>query len=169
MLFQLNTFTMIFSTAKVYIYGAIAGVVLLAGIAAWWYYSWSQDEINTLRTNNAQLTTAVQQQEQTIATLKQDGQKQFETLQETNRKFQVAREDNDRLKGILGKHNLGFLATQKPKLVERAVNRGTDHAGRCFELISGAKHTEAELAATKRSQINTICPDIANPNYKAKP
>lgn len=156
------------STAKLYIYGILAGVILAAGIAAYWYYSWSQNEIKTLTANNEKLTLAVETQKETITNLKADGQQQFETLQQTNQKFQDARIENNKLKEILGKHNIGYLATQKPKLVEKAVNRGTDHAGRCMELLSGAKHTAAELAATKKSQINTICPDVANPNYKAK-
>jgi hypothetical protein len=159
---------MIFSTAKIYVYGAIAGVILIAGIAAFWYWNWSQEEIATLKANNAQLETAVQENEQTIAALKADGEDQAETLRQTNEKFQDARRENNRLKEVLGKHNIGYLATQKPKLIEKAVNRGTDHAGRCMELLSGAEHTKSELAATKRSQVNTICPEVANPNFKAK-
>lgn len=158
-----------FSTAKIYIYGIIAGVVLLAGIGAWWYYSWSQNEIQTLRDNNAKLETAVETQKETISDLKADGQKQFETLQETNKKFQEARAENNVLKDKLSKHNLGYLASQKPKLVERIINKGTDDVGRCFEILSGAPLTEKEKAATKKSQINSSCPDIANPNYEAKP
>lgn len=156
------------STVKLYVYGILAGVVLVACVGAYMYYNWSQTEIKNLTANNEKLTLAVQTQEQTITNLKADGAKQFETLQETNQKFQEARVENDRLKGILGKHNIGFLASQKPKLVEKYVNKGTDDAGRCMELLSGAKHTQAELAATKKSQTNTICPDIANPNYRPK-
>lgn len=159
---------MILSKAKIYIYGILGGVVLLAGVAAFWYWNWSQEEIATLRTNNEQLKTAVERQAKTIAGLEEDGQKQFETIQRTNKKFQAARKENNKLKDKLAKHDLGYLASQKPGLVEKIVNNGTEDVGRCFELISGAEHTEEELDATKPSQINSSCPDIANPNYEAK-
>ncbi len=38
-------------------------------------------------------------------------------------------------------------------------------SARCIELASGAEHTEDELKATKKSQINPECPALANPNY----
>jgi hypothetical protein len=65
----------------------------------------------------------------------------------------------------LADHELSYLATNKPKLVERVINNGTDDVLRCFEILSGKELTEEEINATKRSQINSSCSDIANPNY----
>jgi hypothetical protein len=45
------------------------------------------------------------------------------------------------------------------------MNKGSVNAKRCVELASGAEHTEAELKATRKSEINTECPSLANPNY----
>ena len=43
--------------------------------------------------------------------------------------------------------------------------RDSDNAARCIELATGAEHTEKELKATKKSEINPECPDLANPSY----
>jgi hypothetical protein len=45
------------------------------------------------------------------------------------------------------------------------VNKGGVNAARCIELASGAEHTEAELKATLKSEINPECPSLANPNF----
>ena len=63
------------------------------------------------------------------------------------------------------KRDIGKLAIEKTKAIERIVNKGGDNAARCLELASGAEHTEAELKATKRSEINPECPALANPSY----
>jgi CHASE1-domain containing sensor protein len=65
------------------------------------------------------------------------------------------------------KRDVGKLAIAKTKAIERIVNKGADNAARCVELASGAEHTEAELKATKKSEINPECPSLANPNYVA--
>ena len=49
--------------------------------------------------------------------------------------------------------------------IERIINKGSTNAHRCVELASGAEHTEEELKATLKSQINPECPALANPNY----
>jgi hypothetical protein len=50
--------------------------------------------------------------------------------------------------------------------MERIVNKASDKALRCVEIAGGAKLTEAEKTATKKSEINSECPAIANPAYK---
>ena len=45
------------------------------------------------------------------------------------------------------------------------INKGGKNAARCIELASGAEHTDEELKATKKSEINPECPALANPNY----
>jgi len=60
---------------------------------------------------------------------------------------------------------VGKLAIEKTAPVERIFNKGSDNAIRCIELASGAPHTEEELKATKKSEINPECPSLANPSY----
>ena len=64
-----------------------------------------------------------------------------------------------------GARDFGKLANEKPKLVEKLINKGSLRAGRCIEIAGGSPLTEKELLATKKSEINTECPSIANPNY----
>jgi hypothetical protein len=45
------------------------------------------------------------------------------------------------------------------------MNKGSVNAQRCIEIASGAELTEKEKNATKKSEINSECPSIANPNF----
>ena len=64
-----------------------------------------------------------------------------------------------------GKRDVGKLAIEKTKLIEKIINKGSVNAQRCIEIASGAELTEKEKNATKKSEINRECPSIANPNY----
>jgi hypothetical protein len=64
------------------------------------------------------------------------------------------------------RRDIGKLADAKPKLLEKIVNKGSDDFKRCIEIASGAPLTKDELDAIKPSQINSSCPELANPNYK---
>ena len=61
--------------------------------------------------------------------------------------------------------DIGKLAEERPTSVERVVNSATKKAMRCVEIAMGAPLTEKEKNATKKSQINSECPSLANPNY----
>jgi hypothetical protein len=61
--------------------------------------------------------------------------------------------------------DVGLLAIQKTKAIERIANSASVKANRCIEIASGSPLTEKEINATKKSEINTECPSIANPNY----
>ena len=63
------------------------------------------------------------------------------------------------------KRDIGALGVKKPGLIEKIINKGTINAQRCIEIASGAKLTEKEINAKKRSEINPECPNIANPNF----
>jgi hypothetical protein len=100
--------------------------------------------------------------------MEQDAAQINERLTVLNKQFQEARKENNVLKEKLSEHDIGYLAAQRPKTMQRLFNKGTKDVGRCFEILSGAPLTEEEKSATKKSQANSSCPDIANPNYKAK-
>ena len=61
--------------------------------------------------------------------------------------------------------DVGKLAIAKTESIERITNGASALATRCIEIASGAELTEAEKNATKKSEINSECPSIANPNY----
>jgi predicted nuclease with TOPRIM domain len=130
-----------------------------------YYYNTTQKKIETLTIQNSQLSTAVDRNEQTINTLTSD----IETIrQERNlldQQFRRAQEQVQNLEDKLSEHDLEFLASQKPELVENIINNSTNDANRCFEILSGSPLTLEEIDAAKPSEINTSCPTIANPNY----
>ena len=67
---------------------------------------------------------------------------------------------------ILNQYGFATLAAiAKTKSIERITNGASALATRCIEIASGSPLTEAEKNATKKSEINSECPSIANPNY----
>ena len=64
----------------------------------------------------------------------------------------------------LGRHELDILAQNKPGLVARVINRASDNALRCFEVLTGAPLTPKEEAADTPSLYNRECPTI-HPKY----
>ena len=151
---------------KKYIYAAIAGVLLLAGTLAYKYYTDTQLALQTLTANNAKLEDAIQLSEQAVKDLQSDYNRVTIEFERTQSEFADSRTRVDELEKRLSETDIGVLAERRPGLVERVVDKATANLNRCFELLSGAEHTEKELLATKPSQINNECPGIANPNYK---
>ena len=151
---------------KQYIYAAIAGVLLLAGTLAYKYYNDTQLAIQTLTANNARLEEAIKLSEQAVKSLQNDYERVTMEFERTQQEFSDSRSRVDELENKLSEHDIGFLAEKKPGLIENVVNNATVNLNRCFEILSGAPHTEAELSATKPSQINKECPGVANPNYR---
>ena len=150
--------------AKIIIVLIILSLLGLAG----WYYKWSQAEIKVLRDNNTKLVQAKKLQDETIKTMKSDSLLSSNTLLEIDTKYRESRKENGVLRNKLAKHDLGYLASKKPRLIQKIVNKGTVDANRCLEILSGSALTDKEKAATKKSQANSSCPKIANPNYKAR-
>lgn len=132
-------------------------IVLMAG-AGYWYYNDSQERIQTLSENNAKLETAIQISEETIGALEDDFAKVNETLSVLYEDFDRIRAQNDILATKLRDHDIGYLGSAKPGLVERIINRATDNVNRCFELLSGAELTEDERNAKTANAFNSECP-----------
>lgn len=139
-------------------------VALMSSAAGAYYYS-SQKKIAQLIANNATLEanvstleTANQQNVNTIDDLQTSYQKVQEDFSRVQSEFQIIRLQNNELKERLGRHELGALASAKPKLVENTINNASTNAMRCFELMSGAPLNEKERAATTERQFNSECP-----------
>ena len=140
-------------------------VVGLAGGAAY-IYKLKADNA-TLKANQIELEKGIAEQTKVLEQQKKD----FNAILESNKKLNVListfKKDLDELDKRFnkGKRDIGKLAIDRTKAIERIINKGADNAARCVELASGAEHTEEELKATKKSQINPECPSLANPNY----
>lgn len=144
--------------AKLYLAIIILAVLGGAGAGAYFYYKDTQARIAILTENNAKLELAIAQSEETIKTLEADFAAANEEIKKTNAAFAEIRRQNNRLSQKLGDMDLGAIAAEKPDSIERAINRGTINAGRCFELLSGAPLTEEEQNATSGEIFNKECP-----------
>ena len=120
-----------------------------------------------LQANQIQLELSIESQKQVIAKQKEDFGKILEANKKMNTLVNNLQKDINALDKRFNKgaRDFGKLANEKPKLVEKLVNRGSERAGRCIEIAGGSPLTEKEINATKKSEINTECPSIANPNY----
>ena len=139
-------------------------VILMAGggFGAWTYMEKLQADnqvlqINqeVLKENELKLNDAIASQNEVIAAKA----KQAEDIQAANNALRVETDRLDKEKGNLakklGRHELDILAANKPGLVTRVINKASDNALRCFELITGSPRTEDELKANKKSQLNS--------------
>ncbi len=147
-------------------------IMLMGAGGGLWYVQHLKSENEILTLNNAKLNDAVEQQqaviEQQLADIKeiQDINKQ---LSESNKKLtadlEVANEKFNKVNASGERRDIGNLAVNKPKSIQIIESRREKQRARCFEIAQGSPLTEEELNATKKSQINAECPNIANPNY----
>ena len=142
--------------------------MLITGIAgAGMYVMKLRADNATLKANQQKLETAITEQNKVLEQQKAD----FEAIMESNKKLNVLintfKKDLQDLDKRFTKKNrdIGKLAIDRTKAIERIVNKGGVNAARCIELASGAEHTEEELKATLKSEINPECPALANPSY----
>ena len=121
-----------------------------------------------LQANQIQLELSIESQKQVIEKQKEDFGKILQANKKMNTLVNNLQKDINALDKRFNKgaRDFGKLAKEKPKLVEKLVNRGSVRAGRCIEIAGGSPLTEKEIKATKKSEINTECPSIANPNYE---
>lgn len=137
----------------------IMGAIMLTMVGGfYWYYKDSQARISMLVANNAKLELAVKTNEETIATLQQNFAAANAELTRVNEAFTAVRAQNRELSDRLSEHDLAYLASKKPALVQRVINGASDKAARCFELLSGAEMTDAERNATDGKSFNSECP-----------
>ena len=132
-------------------------LVMLAGAGGGFLYVKKlQKDNEILKLNQAKLETAVEDQKGVIEQQTKDFAKIRETLnilEEENKKLQKDKSD---LSKRLGKHDIGNLAENKPKLVEKIINGASKSAARCVEIASGSPLTEEELNGTP----NRECPSF---------
>ena len=140
-------------------------IIIMMGSAGYWYYNDSQERLKILQENNATLKANQANLEQAIATQQvtmEQLQKDFAAAAAENAALQEAytaiRRQNSRLADKLQKIDLEAAAIANAEGIERAVNRGSKNAGRCFEILSGSPLTEEELNAENEIAFNKECP-----------
>jgi septal ring factor EnvC (AmiA/AmiB activator) len=144
--------------------------VMVAGLAGAGAYVFKLRADNaTLKANQIKLESAVSEQKELIQKQQKDFKEILQANQDMNKLVEVLKKDIDELDKRFnkGKRDIGKLAVERSKVIEKIINKGGDNAARCLEIASGAPLTEKEKNAKKKSEINPECPSIANPNYVA--
>jgi hypothetical protein len=147
-------------------------VILASAGGGYWYVKTLQADLATAKENILKLNDAVSEQKNVIEQQVAD----FEAitsirndLEDTNRMLETANrnlnEKFNKLNASGERRDIGALSTTRPKSIQRILNKDEVNERRCFEIIQGSELTEEELNATKKSKINTVCPELANPNY----
>ncbi len=144
-------------------------LVIIAAMCGlgYWYYNNTQATIMTLTENNAKLNTAVELNEEALSSLQTDYARVNTELSTLNEEYQAIRRQNRALADKLERIDLESAAVTNPDSIERAVNRGTENAGRCFELLSGAELNEKERTAENEIAFNKECPWLYD-DYKSR-
>jgi len=148
-------------------------LVMLAGAGGGvMYVKTLKSDLATSEANNAKLLDSVSEQQAVIEQQKRDFTAILEANKELEEKNRVLAKEfaalDERFNKINGKgevRDIGKLAEERSKSVERVINSATKKAMRCVEIAMGSPLTEKEKNATKKSEINTECPSLANPNY----
>ena len=147
--------------------------LMLASLAGGVAYVYKLKADNAVLKENAiKLEMAVTSQQEVIAQQKKDfdnilqANKELNALKLTLQNELKALDDKFNKTNASGKkRDIGNLAMAKSKVIQKIINRASQNAQRCVEIAMGSPLTEDEINATKKSQINSECPSIANPNY----
>lgn len=148
-------------------------LIMLAGAGGGFVYVKNiKADLATSEANNLKLEQSVASQKAVIEQQANDFKKILEInkdLEKTNKtlaaEFAALDKRFNKINGRGEVRDLGDLAVKRSESVERVVNNATKKAMRCVEIAMGAELTEKEINATKKSEINSECPSIANPNY----
>ena len=132
-------------------------LVMLAGAGGGYLYiNKLQKDNATLKSNQIKLESAVEDQKLVIESQAEDFKKIRQTLTKLEEEKAKLEKDKADLAKRLGKHDIGNLAENKPKLVEKIINGASKSAARCVEIASGSPLTEEELNGTP----NRECPSF---------
>mgnify|MGYP001349112816 FL=1 len=157
-----------FSSIKI----ALMLVVLAGAGGGFMYVKNLKADLATSEANNAKLEQSVESQKAVIKQMKEDFEAMTKIKAEIEKQNKILKAEfaalDKKFNKINGKgevRDIGDLATKRPESVEKIINKGSTNAMRCSEIAMGSPLTEKEKNATKKSEINSECPSIANPNY----
>ena len=147
-------------------------VALLTAGGGFLHYKTVKADLETAKANNLLLEQSVEGQKAVIAQQENDFRSILAanaTLQEQNKvlaaEFSALDERFNKINGQGEVRDIGKLAVERSRSVERVINSASAKAMRCVEIAMGSPLTEKEENATTKSEINSECPSIANPNY----
>jgi len=151
---------------------AMIVVALATAGGGFLHYKNVKADLETAKANNIKLEQGIAQQQAVIDQQRKDFDDILaanRALEETNRvlnaEMKALDERFNKINGQGEVRDIGKLAIERDRAVERVINSASAKAMRCVEIAMGSPLTEAEINATKKSEINSECPSIANPNY----
>ena len=100
----------------------VLGVLLAASLAGSWFLL---DQISTLKGNQIILESKISEQNESIKQYLAKQEQLSASLGTLEAEKQNALREVNKLRNTFAKHDLDNLALNKPKLVEKMVNRGT--------------------------------------------
>jgi len=101
-------------------------LVLLAGAGgAFYYVKQLQHDNEVLKLNQAKLEESIGEQKEVIAMQKKSYEKIVSANAALNDKVAELNRAKDELQNKLAKHDLNYLAVEKPGLIERIINKGS--------------------------------------------
>jgi septal ring factor EnvC (AmiA/AmiB activator) len=142
-------------------------IICIMGAVGYWYYNDTQERLAILQQNNTKLEIAVATNESALESLQADYASAQNEISVLNTAYQAIRRQNNRLADKLQKIDLEAAAIANAEAIERAVNKGTENAGRCFELLSGAELNDKERNAENGIAFNKECPWLYD-DYKSR-
>ena len=98
------------------------GLLVALGLVTFFLYNQNQ----TLTQNNIKLEAAVEQQEEALAAMKEQYEKQGKALQNMSRKNAEIEAEKAEYLAIFARHNLDMLAIKKPGLIENRFNGASE-------------------------------------------
>lgn len=125
----------------------IAAIVILLG-GFYWYFQWSQKQLGTLRENNAALSVTVDEQKQAITELESFQRRQNVNIVELQQDLASSESARRSLEEKFLKHDLEYLARNKPGLIENRINSATVDVFRQIEQETGATDNTVPSTAT---------------------
>jgi len=145
----------------------LIGIIITSLLGAGAYVIKLQRDNGILKANAEKLESAIGEQKQLIENQKKDFTEILNANKKMNELVNVLKKDLTDLDKRFNKKNrdVGKLAIQRTESIERITNGASALATRCIEIASGSPLTEEEKNATKKSEINSECPSIANPAY----
>lgn len=98
------------------------GLILVLGLGCWWLYT----ENETLKENNVKLEYAVEEQKQAMNTLRENYERQGQSLLNMSREMALIEQEKAEYLAIFSRHNLDNLALKKPGLIENRFNDASE-------------------------------------------
>ena len=120
------------------------GLVLILGLGGYYLYNENQ----TLTQNNIKLESAVEEQKQTMAIMKEQYEKQGKALMNMTRVNAQIEADKAEYLAIFSRHNLDLLALKKPGLIQNRFNDAS------VAVMEGMENDTKELYNLSNSTIN---------------